>query len=89
MRRVGILSVTRFFASMLATVVETTADVRALEGSGPLFDSGGAVRCSMTLSAILRILTIAAHDILLNLTAVTACRDTDVASPTGPLVAWS
>jgi hypothetical protein len=89
MGRVSILSVARLFASMLAAVIETTAGVWTLEGSSPFFYGGGAVRCSVTLSTMLRLLTIAAHDVLLDLTAVAACWNADVASSTRPFMAGS
>ena len=80
---------TCLLTSVFAAVIETAANVRALEGPGPLFDGGRCVRCGMTLSAMLRLLAISTHDILVDLATIAACRHTNIASSTRPFVARS
>lgn len=87
MSRVSVLSVALFSASMLAAVVEATAGVWTMEFTPPFFNGRGPVRCGVTLSALLRLLTIATHDVLLDLTAVAACWNADVASSTETFMA--
>lgn len=77
------------FASMLPTIIETTASVRTLERSRPLLDSSSTVSCGVTLPAVLPLFTIAAHDVFLDLAAVAAGRNANFTSSTRAIVAWA
>lgn len=72
---------------MFAAIEKTTAGVRTLEGTKPLFNHGGSICGTMTLSTVLRLLAITAHDVLLDLTAVAACGHTDIARSARTFVA--
>jgi hypothetical protein len=83
-----ILLMTRLLTSMFSAVKGPATQVGALERAGPLLHGGGAVSCGVVLSTLLFIRSIAAQDVLLDLAAVTSCRNTYFARATRPVVTW-
>jgi hypothetical protein len=73
---------------MFSAVTGPATLVGALEGAGPLLHGGGAVGCGVVLSTLLFLCSIAAQDVLLDLAAVTSCRNAYFARATRPVVAW-
>jgi hypothetical protein len=81
MRRLGFLGMARLLTPVFLTIIESTALISAVELTSPALDHWLVGVGDMRDGALLRLSTISAKDVLLNLTAIAACWHTLFASP--------